>query len=160
MSALPIIVKQNSPSVGLFTHAIADKYREGKLKRTLKREFKSTWNCLEVNTWTDNTEKKMKIFIFCVVICGILALTHGKKPKVKTSGCVGKCGNKQLGYFQSCDSCEEYVTCVHGIKYDRTCPDGLKWHDTLKRCQRTTPVKFLDRRKTNYCESICQECFH
>ena len=21
-------------------------------------------------------------------------------------------------------------------------------------------VKFLDRRKTNYCESICQECFH
>ena len=21
-------------------------------------------------------------------------------------------------------------------------------------------VKFLDRRKTNYCESICIECFH
>ena len=21
-------------------------------------------------------------------------------------------------------------------------------------------VKFLDLRKTNYCESICQECFH
>ena len=24
----------------------------------------------------------------------------------------------------------------------------------------TTEVKFLDRLKTNYCESICQECFH
>ena len=23
-----------------------------------------------------------------------------------------------------------------------------------------TAKKFLDRRKTNYCESICQECFH
>ena len=33
------------------TSPIADKYREGKLKRTLKREFKSTWNCLEVNGW-------------------------------------------------------------------------------------------------------------
>ena len=30
---------------------IADKYREGKLKRTLKREFKSTWNRLEANGW-------------------------------------------------------------------------------------------------------------
>jgi hypothetical protein len=28
---------------------IANKYREGKLKRTLKREFKSTWNCVVVN---------------------------------------------------------------------------------------------------------------
>jgi len=26
---------------------IAYKYREGKMKRTLKREFKSTWNCQE-----------------------------------------------------------------------------------------------------------------
>ena len=24
----------------------------------------------------------------------------------------------------------------------------------------TIEVKFLDRLKTNYCESICQECFH
>ena len=28
---------------------IANKYREGKLKRTLKREFKSTSNCVVVN---------------------------------------------------------------------------------------------------------------
>ena len=33
------------------TSPIADKYREGKLKRTLKREFKSMWNGLEVNGW-------------------------------------------------------------------------------------------------------------
>ena len=51
---------------------------------------------------------------------------------------MAKCGNTQTGYFQSCDSCEEYVTCVHGIKYDRTCPDKLKWNDNLKSCERTT----------------------
>ncbi len=33
------------------TRPIADKYREGKLKRTLKREFKSTWNRSEANWW-------------------------------------------------------------------------------------------------------------
>ena len=31
---------------------IANKYREGKLKRTLKRELNSTWNRLEVNEWS------------------------------------------------------------------------------------------------------------
>ena len=33
------------------TSPIADKYREGKLKRTLKRDFNSTWNRSEVNGW-------------------------------------------------------------------------------------------------------------
>ena len=69
---------------------------------------------------------------------------------------MAKCGNKQHGYFQSCDSCEEYVTCVHGIKYDRTCPDGLKWNDAIKRCDRTTPTcKERKKPQTNGCVEKC-----
>ena len=30
---------------------IANKYREGKMKRTLKRELNSTWNCWKGNVW-------------------------------------------------------------------------------------------------------------
>ena len=30
---------------------IANKYREGKMKRTLKRELKSAWNCWEGSDW-------------------------------------------------------------------------------------------------------------
>jgi len=30
---------------------IANKYREGKMKSTLKRELNSTWNCLKGNAW-------------------------------------------------------------------------------------------------------------
>jgi len=30
---------------------IANKYREGKMKRTLKRELKSAWNCREGSGW-------------------------------------------------------------------------------------------------------------
>ncbi len=30
---------------------IANKYREGKMKRTLKRELKSAWNCWEGRVW-------------------------------------------------------------------------------------------------------------
>ena len=30
---------------------IANKYREGKMKRTLKRELNSTWNCQKGNVW-------------------------------------------------------------------------------------------------------------
>ena len=37
--------------LNMATRPIANKYREGKLKRTLKREFKSAWNCSEVNGW-------------------------------------------------------------------------------------------------------------
>ena len=86
----------------------------------------------------------MKILIFCVVLFGILALTNGNKPKPKpkvtTKGCMMKCDKKWLGYYQSCDSCEGYVTCVWGHKYDRKCPGGLKWNDNHKGCDRTTPT--------------------
>ena len=37
--------------LNMATRPIVNKYREGKLKRTLKREFKSAWNCSVVNGW-------------------------------------------------------------------------------------------------------------
>ena len=33
---------------------IANKYREGKMKRTLKREWNSTWNCWKGNVWNQS----------------------------------------------------------------------------------------------------------
>ena len=33
---------------------IANKYREGKMKRTLKRELKSTWNCWKGTVWSQS----------------------------------------------------------------------------------------------------------
>jgi len=35
---------------------IANKYREGKMKRTLKRELKSTWNCWKGNIWNQSLQ--------------------------------------------------------------------------------------------------------
>ena len=47
---------------------IANKYSDGKLKRTLKREFKSTWNCIVVNggvieVWIKDSSQKSKIWL-------------------------------------------------------------------------------------------------
>ena len=39
------------PRLNTVARPIANKYREGKLKRTLKREFNSTWNRIGVNGW-------------------------------------------------------------------------------------------------------------
>jgi hypothetical protein len=65
-----------------------------------------------------------------------------------------KCDKKWLGYYQSCDSCEGYVTCVWGHKYDRKCPGGLKWNDDHKGCDRTTPTctekNWIEKRIINY----------
>ncbi|XP_071122313.1 probable endochitinase [Mytilus edulis] len=81
----------------------------------------------------------MKIVLLITVIFAILTLNDAK-TKVKTKGCIQKCERKWVGYYQSCDSCEEYITCVWGLKYDRKCPDGLKWNDDTKGCDRKTPT--------------------
>ena len=39
------------PRLNISKRPIANKYREGKMKRTLKREFNSTWNCWKGNAW-------------------------------------------------------------------------------------------------------------
>lgn len=48
---------------------IANKYREGKLQRTLKREFKRTWNHLQVNRWTHEVQLNREFKFFnCISV--------------------------------------------------------------------------------------------
>ena len=53
-SSLGLLLKMGGkPHLKLNTgqRPIANKYREGKMKRTLKRELKSAWNCWEGSVW-------------------------------------------------------------------------------------------------------------
>lgn len=54
---------------------------------------------------------------------------------------VGADGNiiKHDGDYQSCYTCDEYVSCSSGILTNRTCQEGhpdkpLFWNDVKKRC--------------------------
>ena len=40
---------------------IANKYREGKMKRTLKRELNSTWNCWKGNDWSQSYRREINL---------------------------------------------------------------------------------------------------
>ena len=42
---------------------IANKYREGKLKRTLKRELNSTWNCQKGNAWNQYWAPQISLWV-------------------------------------------------------------------------------------------------
>ncbi|XP_076073671.1 uncharacterized protein LOC143045209 [Mytilus galloprovincialis] len=81
----------------------------------------------------------MRILLIIVVIFAFLALIDAQ-AKVKAKTCITKCTKNMLGYFQSCDSCEAYVTCVFRVKYDRKCPGTLKWNDKTKECDFITPT--------------------
>lgn len=56
--------------LNIIVRLIVNKYCEGKLKRILKREFKSMWNCLGVNLWNLNEWMERFIVIFwCMDVC-------------------------------------------------------------------------------------------
>jgi hypothetical protein len=45
---------------------IANKYREGKMKRTLERELNSTWNCWKGNAWSQSRRPGINLaFAWC-----------------------------------------------------------------------------------------------
>ena len=44
---------------------IANKYREGKMKRTLERELNSTWNCWKGNAWSQSHWPGINLASFC-----------------------------------------------------------------------------------------------
>merc|ERR1711893_207758 len=45
------------------------------------------------------------------------------------------------GDYQSCETCEGYVTCSNGFLFQRPCgAPGLVWDDGLKRCEYTSPT--------------------
>ena len=71
---------------------IANKYREGKMKSTLKRELNSTWNCWKGNAWSQSRRRDSALLLL-----GALSGLTGQhrfraadkgEGKVAASGCV------------------------------------------------------------------------
>ncbi|XP_065941679.1 uncharacterized protein [Magallana gigas] len=53
-----------------------------------------------------------------------------------TKGCVDQCYNICDGDYQSCATCNGYVTCANRILYPRDCPNRfLVWDDHTKTCE-------------------------
>nr|XP_034304730.1 uncharacterized protein LOC117682051 [Crassostrea gigas] len=56
-----------------------------------------------------------------------------------TKGCVDQCDSMCEGDYQSCSTCNGYVTCAHRILHQRDCSSGsdlhLVWDDNTKTCE-------------------------
>ncbi|XP_033759278.1 lactadherin-like [Pecten maximus] len=63
----------------------------------------------------------------------IQPVVQGAKRK-----CVKDCTGKAAGVYQSCDTCDGFVSCVWGLVYKQPCPPGLKWNDLLRVCDFTS----------------------
>ncbi|KAK2179746.1 hypothetical protein NP493_474g02011 [Ridgeia piscesae] len=63
--------------------------------------------------------------------CGPQIVNPGPGPCIKT------CKGKGPGNYQSCISCNVYVTCMSGgVMFDnRPCPATLVWDDNVKNCR-------------------------
>ncbi|KAK2179193.1 hypothetical protein NP493_508g01039 [Ridgeia piscesae] len=51
--------------------------------------------------------------------------------------CVDDCTNVPDGHYQSCTTCNGYVSCVAGVKIDRPCAPAsppLEWDDSAHEC--------------------------
>ena len=104
---------------------IANKYREGKMKRTLERELNSTWNCWKGNAWSQSRHPGINLaFAWCTFWfdgsasiltigkrsreCGIfgcvIALGHIQWLGLRNSAC------RKAGFFKprSCLGCWQY----------------------------------------------------
>lgn len=71
-----------------------------------------------------NSLETLRAFVFNSILMEILIFID----------CVKDCKGKASGEYQSCKTCGGYVTCVWGILYERQCPAGLEWNDSLKVC--------------------------
>lgn len=53
-----------------------------------------------------------------------------------TKRCVDQCDSMCDGDFQSCATCNGFVTCANRILWQRNCSDSyLVWDDNTKRCE-------------------------
>ncbi|XP_052706720.1 coadhesin-like [Crassostrea angulata] len=72
--------------------------------------------------------------------------------KVQCIGsCVSNCKHLLDGHYQSCETCNGYVTCSNQNFYKRTCPTNLVWDDHAKQClyNSTTCPSPITTPKTN-----------
>lgn len=52
--------------------------------------------------------------------------------------CVSDCKYWEDGHYQSCETCQGYVSCSNQVYYKRTCPANLVWDDNAKQCLYTS----------------------
>ena len=64
-------------------------------------------------------------------------------------GCIRSCIGLLDGDYQSCDSCDVYVSCAGGYRYgNRPCPASLVWDDYNKRCDHSSATCITPKGKT------------
>uniref|UniRef100_A0A8W8ILH2 Chitin-binding type-2 domain-containing protein n=1 Tax=Magallana gigas TaxID=29159 RepID=A0A8W8ILH2_MAGGI len=51
-----------------------------------------------------------------------------------TAACVNSCRELVDGNYQSCQTCEGYVSCIDKELYSRSCPGQLVWDDRERKC--------------------------
>jgi len=56
--------------------------------------------------------------------------------------CVSDCSDKPDGDYQSCETCNGFVTCSNGLVNKMPCPGGLVWDDSKKDCEYTSETCF------------------
>jgi len=71
----------------------------------------------------------------------IVATLTDKACKAATP-CVSDCTDKPDGDYQSCDTCNGFVTCSNGLLSNMPCPAGLVWDDSKKDCEYTSETCF------------------
>ncbi|KAK6172156.1 hypothetical protein SNE40_015882 [Patella caerulea] len=88
--------------------------------RCISGRFYENETCGEQLVWDDNVKG-------CVYSPSGTCWTNGP--------CTYNCSNKRDGNYQSCKSCDVYVTCVNGILYaDQPCMDGKVWDESIREC--------------------------
>jgi len=74
------------------------------------------------------------LVLVCWLSCSAVTLASPATNNVQPR-CVSDCSGLDSGDYQSCVSCNQYVTCVHGSIVDnRPCPAKMVWDDNRKLC--------------------------
>lgn len=68
--------------------------------------------------------------------------------------CVSDCTHWVDGHYQSCETCQGYVSCSNQILYKRRCPPNLVWDDHAKQCLYTSttcpPLQTTPKTNSNF----------
>ena len=83
------------------------------------------------------------------------------EPISVPSKCVSDCSDVPYGNYQSCETCEDYVTCSNGSLYVQHCPAHEVWNDVSKCCEWESPtcnISSAIHRSSAYLTSLDNKC--
>jgi len=83
--------------------------------------------------------------------------TAGRKGMDHCPLCVESCTGLQDKNYQSCDTCNGFVSCSAGQRFDMQCPGDTVWNNDLKNCEATSPtcVQETTTSASTVCVSNC-----